>query len=235
MSEYFAKFPKIVYNQNFNNGAPNYDLVTNIFFRTMFREIAKNESVNYYLYDIKEYDTPDSVARDYYGHPEAYWMILYANDIIDPYYDWPLSGDNFDNYIIEKYGSLEYAMTTVHHYEKLITMTDSRTGTSTTKTLVIDQADARTVDGEDLPHDDYTTLAETYYPNVQGSFKDASSVTVVVTKQSVTIYDYEFNLNEAKRSIRLIRKSYYETFREQMEKLGMEDMKKPYFREIRGY
>lgn len=47
-------------------------------------------------------------------------MILYANDIYDPQYDWPMNQDAFEKYIIGKYGSTANAKSQIHHYEKVI-------------------------------------------------------------------------------------------------------------------
>ena len=35
-------------------------------------------------------------------------------------YEWPLFGDDFENLIIEKYGSVADARTGIHHYEKIL-------------------------------------------------------------------------------------------------------------------
>lgn len=236
MSQYFAKFPKISYNQNFGASKPNYVLTTDIFFRTAFREAIKNENVNYYFYTIKDNETPETLARLYYGHPEAYWIIFYANDITDPYYGWPLSYDNFNDYITEKYGSLEYAQITVHHYEMVITTTDSSTGETFVNKFIVDYDDARTSVGDTtLPHEDYSGLAVDQYPSIQGSFKDGNSSSMTISRNSVTIYDYESELNEAKRNIKLINKDYYPSIVAEMDKYAYEQGLVPYYREIRGY
>ena len=43
-----------------------------------------------------------------------------ANDIKDPYYDWPLFGNNFDNMILKKNGSIQEATTKIHHYLEIL-------------------------------------------------------------------------------------------------------------------
>lgn len=56
------------------------------------------------------------LAYDYYGSIDYVWLIFYANNIIDPYTQWYKSQEQFHEYIIKKYGSIENAQQTVHHY-----------------------------------------------------------------------------------------------------------------------
>lgn len=231
----FKYSPVILYNQNFRQREDSYDIATDIFFRTKFREIIKNENIAYYLYTIPDGETPDILARKYYGSPTDYWIIFYANDIINPFYDWPLEYKDFQRFIIEKYGSIASAQTTIHHYEKLVTTTDSRTGETVTRRYEIDQDDARTNIGETLPLDDFTSLAVDSYPNVSGNFSDGSSVEIVISRNSVTNYDWELDNNEKKREIKVIRKDYYGSIIREMENYLFEAKKVPYIRDIRGY
>lgn len=230
---YFGNLPVIDYQTNIKKGAPKSNLVTNIFFRTKFLESIKNQSVSYYLYSIRDQDTPESVAYKYYGDAEAHWCILLVNDIVDPFYDWCLSTKNFSAFIKDKYGSIAYAKTNIHHYEKVIRSRDTKTNLWTERSQEIDLIDARTIDAETLPHDDFTTMAGESFPNVSGVFKDGSSVEVVISKRSVTYYDWEDGLNEKKRNIKLIRKDYYPQIQEEL--AAFNSARQPFFREIRAY
>lgn len=62
---------------------------------------------------IKDGWRADTVAYDYYGDSELYWIVYMSNDIVDPYYDWPLDYSEFNSFIIKKYGSIATAMSTV--------------------------------------------------------------------------------------------------------------------------
>ena len=231
---YFRNFPKTLYNQNFKVNSKSLELVTNIFFRARFQEIIKNEKVPYYLYTVRDHDTPESVAEKYYGDPEAHWVVLLANDMIDPYYDWPLSDKNFKEYIKEKYGSIANAQSTIHHYEMQIKTTDSFTTLETTRNFQIDATDARTANTDTFPYTAYDELAVDYYPNVDGTFADGSAVTIVVSRDTVSEYDYEDALNEEKRHIRLIRKDFYPSVVKQFENL-LGKTRPIYTRNIGGY
>lgn len=99
---YFAKFPQIQYNM-LKNKHPSFETVTNIFFRLgMIRDILSN-TTSYYVLELEDGETPEILAEKVYGDSGAGWMILYANQIIDPQYEWPLEHRAFDKYIVEKY------------------------------------------------------------------------------------------------------------------------------------
>ena len=228
---YFSEFPKIVYNiNNVNSEFKTEELVTNIFYRLRFRDFVKNNTVDYYYYTINDTDTPEGLAFQYYDDAMAYWIIFFANDIIDPIYGWPLNNRDFRNYIIEKHGSIATAKTTVHHYNKIIYSTDSNTGLRTTRKVQVDLDDPRANTIPTIPYDDYNSLAEAYFPNVSGNFGDGSAVTLEYGKEEVSLYDWENDQNEAKRNIKMIRKDYYPAILEQMQ-----DEQRSYYRSLRGF
>jgi hypothetical protein len=45
-------------------------------------------------------------------------------------FDWPLGSKQFENYIINKYGSVDSAVTTVKYYYQIIRAEVAKTGTS---------------------------------------------------------------------------------------------------------
>ena len=47
-------------------------------------------------------------------------LIFLVNDIVDPYYDWPLNDESFDSYMRTLYGSTAKAKTTIYEYRKII-------------------------------------------------------------------------------------------------------------------
>ena len=69
-----------------------------------------------HAYVIKEGDRPDTIANAYYGSPEYAWLVYLANNIIDPYYDWPLTFNQLLEYIVTKYGSVEKAQEKILYY-----------------------------------------------------------------------------------------------------------------------
>ena len=72
-------------------------------------------------YVINDGERADTIAFDYYGDSELYWLVYMSNSIVDPYYDWPMNQAEFQAYIIKKYGSIETAMTTVRYWSRPVT------------------------------------------------------------------------------------------------------------------
>ena len=110
MPNYFNSFPKIYYDAA---GHGNYKLVTNLLRRVQIKEGLKESAALFDLYDIMGEDTPESVAEQYYGDQQYYWIILLFNNIKDRFYDWPMTSTQFETYINDKYSDVNG----IHHYE----------------------------------------------------------------------------------------------------------------------
>jgi len=110
MPSYFNQFPKIYYDA-VGNG--NYKLVTNLLRRVQIKEGLRESAALFDLYNITGEETPESVAEQYYGDQKYYWIILLFNNIKDRFYDWPLSQEQFETYVNDKYTNING----VHHYE----------------------------------------------------------------------------------------------------------------------
>jgi len=208
MAQFFTKFPRISYDIA-GKRFTNYQSVTNIFFRTrILREVLGNVSA-YYEYLVKDDDTPEILADKVYGSPEAHWIILLANNIVDPQYDWPLKYNDFNNYIIKKYGSITNAQTTYHHYEKVVTREESSSGTVVETRFVINQSNiANSMYDSTVPYDTYNSLSETQ--DVDTINMGSGKTVIEITKRDrITNYDYEQQLNENKRAIKIIKPEYY--------------------------
>lgn len=98
--QYFKTLPKIVYN-NPITGDPL--VMTNIMTRaSIIPSLLKNPLV-FYQYNVQEGDTPEIVAFKYYGDAYRYWIVMFANQYLDPQFNWPLNYSEFGNYINDKY------------------------------------------------------------------------------------------------------------------------------------
>lgn len=177
-SSYFKNFPKIKY---FNV------LSTNISLRTAFIEKLKLNSSVFYPYVVKEGETADSLATQYYGAPEFDWLIYLANNIIDPYTQWPKTYLQFENYIVKKYGSLEEAKSQIVFYRKNPDVSYIKydgSGFTNTPTNAGERVSTNT---------DIRITVESY-----------SLIDDQINYYPVYAYDYEQELDEEKRNIVLI-------------------------------
>lgn len=235
MPTFFSNFPIINYDlENRKYSYQNSQYITNVLFRVaIIREVLSNLS-SYFEYTVKDDERPEVLADKFYDDPEAHWIILYANDIFDPQYDWPLDGKSFNKYMADKYRSQAEAdlgagipdfrvvdwtrdttnPNSVHHYEKIVTringdvVDEKRYEINKTKNWVISFIE--------VPFDAYDEMPEEAIDTFD---MDGTTVTQIVTKNAVTIYDYEDAENEKKRNIKVIKKQYYNQIINEFNKL----------------
>ena len=156
-SKFLDTFPKLEYDINNTNTITQgpHETVTDIFFRFgIVKSIVSNASA-YYVYDVQESDTPELLAEQIYNDSGAAWIIIYANKIIDPLFDWPLNYDAFQKMIKDKYGSVENAQTTTHHCGKVVTRVNEFFGTTSVTRFVVDQT-RQTLQPLHVPYNYYT-------------------------------------------------------------------------------
>lgn len=95
---YFENFPTIEYN--------GYN-ITNITTSAKLVNKYTNLPYEYYNYTLGYDERADQVSAKYYSDQYMTWLIYYANKIVDPYYDWFLSDDDFTKHLTQKYGSID--------------------------------------------------------------------------------------------------------------------------------
>ena len=236
-SPYFNNFPKV----NYSVDGVSKETVTNIVNRYgILRSVLANAS-SYVLYELEDGETPELLAEKMYKDIGAGWIILYANRILDPQFDWPLSDENFRKYIVEKYGSVANAASTIHHYEKVV---ETTVGDQTYKRVYLIGKDRYTDNSLDVPYTYYTpynssntwiltadtlllTADNTHFTadhSNHSSYNDTSipeyytyeahnvnDTTVYMNTygNAITNYDYEVQLNDNRKFIKVIKAQYY--------------------------
>lgn len=110
MAGYFSYFPKMLYDA-VGNGNPK--VVTDIMRRIKAKETAKEDYSMLAEYTVLSGETPEIVSYKHYGTVDYYWLILLINNVKDRYYGWPLSDQQFEDYVKEKYNNPG----AIHHYE----------------------------------------------------------------------------------------------------------------------
>ena len=174
MSNYFKNIPNVLYD--INGTEPNqFRAVTNIMSRVRFKPSVIENITDYYPYKVLEGERPDIVSFKKYGTVAYSYLILLINDIVDPLFDWPLPSRQFENYIIEQYGSVATAQSTNKYYYQIIRPEVARTGVS-----------------ERVP--EYKIIVDqSTYNTLDASVRSAQSV-----------YDWETEQNDNKREIKII-------------------------------
>lgn len=212
MASFFTKYPKVIYNNKIAT-----DIVTRIYLRTDYTDKVSL----YYVYPLQDGDTPEIVAAKYYGDPEKHWIIMLINNIFDANFDFPLSYQNFESYLNNKYkteGALsdpfvsgaDYARKTINvdppGYRAVITTTDGNSGISTTQKFFIDESA-------------YNGSYEDPTFNYADMVIQEGDITFEQTTETVSIYDYESELNEGKRNIKLLKEEYVSQFEQEFKTL----------------
>ena len=115
---YFDNFPTIVYDAE-KEGV--FKDVKNLLRRVGIRAKVKANTLLFDTYDVRNGETPESIAFKLYGDAELHWVIMLVNNITDRYHDWPMTEAQFLQFIKDKYDDAN----AVHHYE--ITQTSGDT------------------------------------------------------------------------------------------------------------
>ena len=115
MANYFRNIPKVKYD--INGAEPNkYLNVTNIMKRISFKPSVIEDISDYYPYRVKDGERPDILSFQKYGTVAYAYLIMLVNNIYDPLFDWPLTSQQFEKYLTNKYGSVSSAMGTTKYY-----------------------------------------------------------------------------------------------------------------------
>jgi len=211
MAGYFSRFPKIYHSVDEYN---SLDRITNIMAKFSINEATKENTAVYYEYDIRESDTPEIIAKKLYGSPSRHWIVLMMNNIVDPKYEWPLSTITLNNYIDAKYSTSEYAnsntsgagmtyaQSNVHSYYKIITTTVP-SGNTIVKEYQVDS----------------NTYANVTVSTSSVTLQDNNVITIVVSKDVKTYYEYEVEQNESKRKIKVLKNDFVKPLEDEMKRV----------------
>ena len=185
MSEYFNYLPDFEYVSRLPDAKiSDYIRVKNLFKKGVIREDIFQDLTFFTKYQIQGDDRPDNVAFDVYGRSTYDWIVLQSNNIINIQTEWPLSQNDFDRYMLEKYGSYNTLFNGVHHYET-VEIRNSRGN------IIVPG-------GQRVPSD----FSVQYYDDRLEQMITASEVT------EVTNYQYEDDIQTNKRNIFLLKSEY---------------------------
>jgi hypothetical protein len=115
---YFDNFPTIPYDSELIN---EYKDVKNLLRRVGIRAKVRANTLLFDTYDVRNGETPESIAFKLYGDAELHWVIMLVNNITDRYHDWPMTEAQFLQFVKDKYENVDGT----HHYE--ITQTSGDT------------------------------------------------------------------------------------------------------------
>jgi hypothetical protein len=191
MSEYFTNIPNLYYkfDQITDISGKKVDkihekLITDITLRQKLKASIKNDLLTFYTYRVKDGERPDTIAHIYYGSIRYTWLVFLSNNIFDPFFEWPMSHSELEAHIASKYGSLNTAISTVHHYEEIVhSFVEAGYGNPRIEEQTIE-----------IDYSRWLNLSQSGATNTK----------------TITNYEYELNYNEQKKEISLIEDIYAE-------------------------
>ena len=185
-NSYFRQVPRLDYPSLANDRQSAYDFQTvkNLFKRAVMRDDIFNEVTAFEKYSVQGDERPDQVAYNFYEDSGLDWVILTTNNIIHVRDEWPMSNQDFLNYLNSKYTESE--LSNVHHYE----------------TKIIRDSRGRLIQPEGLivPEGHSVTFLD------NGVLRTESSLTLV------SFLNHETTLNDNKREINILRSEFLTIF-----------------------
>lgn len=114
---YFGKIPTITYKM-FNN-SNSVNVVRNITLCSKFTDFFKQNGEQLFVdYKIRDGDKPETLAYRVYGNAQLHWVILLFNNIVNPYFEWPLEYSELESQILSTYpGSAVFVDITSSFYK----------------------------------------------------------------------------------------------------------------------
>ena len=184
MSNYFSQLPDFEYVSRLPDARiSDYIPVKNLFKKGKLREDIIEQTAIFTKYKIRGNDRPDNVAQELYGDPNLDWVILASNNILNVYDEWPMTQVNFENYLLDKYGTFT-EINAIHHYE----------------TTEVKNKSGAVVVAAGLEVD--SNFSVTYFDASVEGYDTKYPVT------SVTNYDYEVKIQDDKRNIFTLKPRY---------------------------
>ena len=235
MSKYFENFPVIEYS--LDQGVSSFAM-TDFFRRVKADANSILGTSAYYEYQLTDGETPEIVAHKLYGDPNLHWVILITNETLDPRFEWVQTKPALTAYIKDKYGANK--VNAAHHYEnssgdtvyyRAFTGTvDVATTSAGSSIAVVGTGTAFTTEVLSTAFavrfgtttTAYTVVAVNSNTSITVS---GAAVTVAVvgktmidnfsyssTVTRITNTDYEEAINEARRTIKVVKPQYVPRF-----------------------
>lgn len=223
--KHFKDFPKIEYSDNY---------LTNMLARAKVRKLILENASVYYDYYLDDYERPDILALKYYGTMDSTWILFYANEILDPQFDWLLNPEDFKAYILKKYNGVDLKdcskylgnIANVSTSGTVLTYTARFTPIKESDSIISPSGEIRSVISVnsltqvvlDSPFNNNLSNVTCSVRNKYHSYYDINGLqidfktwkaTAENERSQKTFYEYEMDLNERKRNIKVIDINYH--------------------------
>ena len=190
-------------------------LVKNIYKRARLRSDIDFAVTAFDFKMIKEGDRPDTIAGQVYDDPELDWVILITNNITNIRDQWPLTNNELNAHMLDKYGS-DAALLEPHHYETN-EIRDENNRTVLDKGRIVDEDFTFTfitLTGSNVTTDkaNYTHIQTAKDKNGDFIYDETYRKTwILLNKKAagpVSNFKFETKQNDAKRLIRILKPEF---------------------------
>lgn len=230
MSQYFSYFPTVNYDLFFDGQKSE---VTDIFRIVKVKNTFKDDVTYYTFYDIQDGERPDVVSTKLYGTADYYWTFFMVNDhLVNLHTDWPLSTTDLEHVIDKKYSG--DVLTSNQDISTVFSKGSTVQGLlSNARARILDKdpnlgiIKVEIISGRFTPNEiirDITTNEFITITN-QIKFRDAVHHFINANDQYVnkntlgavpiTNTEHEFNVNDAKAKIKVLRPRYVQVIADQ--------------------
>jgi Base plate wedge protein 53 len=241
---YFSNFPTIVYDFKIN-GKTDYKVITDITRNVRFRKRVLENIAIFDEYDIQDGETPEIISEKVYGTPFYHWIVMIVNQRYDYINDFPLTQREIDSLVEIKYGdkkdharSYLYEFNGKKHVKEGSWIVDLAESSITGNSLgsinvgqivtVKDFDYQARVDQIVVPSNNNVMkimvsmrtgqiLTGTSALNIGNSFANVTKIELANNYSLVSNRQYEEQLNEKKRRIKLINPTYIDQILKEFE------------------
>tara|TARA_B100001250_G_C19791804_1_gene786862 strand:+ start:1526 stop:2188 length:663 start_codon:yes stop_codon:yes gene_type:complete len=194
---YFQSIPNIQYDTkpiSYPFSESDYTIAKNFFRRYKINPDVFGYATFYDKYAVQDGVKLETIAKEYYGDPFYDWVIVLANNYINPLFSLPTDNYTLDKIIEDRYGDETYS---THHYETI----ETKSGETVDGINVIALKGGLTVD-----HNFYSTQF-TYWDGTQHISVPGSTVSKPISNHS-----HETAENEKKREIYILKRGFFKKF-----------------------
>lgn len=222
--KYFKYFPKLDYDLDDNN---QFRKAVDLFRISKVVTSIQDNITFYRYYTIQDGERPDHVSQALYKTVDYYWTFFLVNPTLKNYYtDWPKSRGKFEEYINETYKNEYIGIDTYDFFDKfqigetIQGLVSGATATIVSKNTSLGWIEIKDRTGTFIPNEiirglvslDFITIsgvgpfknAAHHYEDGDGNWVPRSTPNAAI----VTYSDYDFQKNEDKREIRVIRPEF---------------------------
>jgi len=197
MSNYFSFFPKQLY-QTANSSFEIAKTITDVSRKSIIMEgIPSEDPKLLYSYKVREGERAEDVSYFYYDSTDYVWLVWLSNNIIDPYSQWVKTFEELNTFVTVKYKPMAAA----EGEFDVVAWTKNTQIDTNIKYM------ENVVTGQQTSKSSYDLMVARDSSVIEGDW------------QAKRFFDYEFDVNESYREIRLINEGYKTIAEENLRRL----------------